>query len=403
MGTVTAHRSDTAKPKLIRVAPSDVPPSVGGGRGARRNRGPWFGVGVIAACVAGLAIAATYRGTVAPSAPRPFCPRAMIVQGSVAGVLRAPGSLAPKSVVRIGSLLPGQVTAVNADVGDRVARGQVLARLDNLEQRLALVGAAGQLTSAEIEATRAQRELNQILESQAAGGVDLDGAIAGDLLLDGPAGDAQLDLIAAVAKVAKQEALLTLNRRLNERRVIRAPMAGVVLSRSIAAGETVPGSPPGPPLFVIGSDPGELRMTALVDQRHIAAVRPGSATITTPVAARALPATVQGTSAVADAMRSSAAYEVALDVGNPDGVLAAGMTVIAALPMSSPAEALRVPTSAVQETASGPRLSLVAPDGTVVSTAVMAGVTNDVWTEVAGAGLAAGHLVLAQPGLCPAP
>ena len=79
------------------------------------------------------------------------------------------------------------------------------------------------------------------------------------------------------------------------------------------------------------------------------------------------------------------------------------MTAIAALPMASSAEALRVPAGALQETAAGARLSLVSQDGTVVPTAVLAGVTNDIWTEVTGAGLAAGHVVLAQPGLCPGP
>jgi HlyD family secretion protein len=293
------------------------------------------------------------------------------------------------------------VIAVNVDVGARVARGQVLARLDDLEQRLALVGVVGQLNAAEIEATRAQRDLEDMIDKQI-GERDFDG-IDDDLLLDGPIGDAQLALIATVAKVAKQEALLTLTRRLNERRVIRAPMAGVILSRSISPGETVPGSPPGPPLFVIGSDPGELRMTAVVDQRHIGAVRPGSAMITTPISTRALPATVRGVSPDTAAVRSSATYEVALDVVNPDGALAAGMTAVAALPMSSSAEALRVPAGALQETATGARVSLVTQDGTIVPTAVVAGVTNDVWTEVTGEGLDAGHLILAQPGLCPGP
>ena len=189
-----------------------------------------------------------FRGAPAPSASRPFCPRATIVRGPVAGVLRAPGSLTPKTLVRIGSVLPGQVIAVNVDVGSRVARGQILARLDNLEQRLALVGAVGQLNSAEIEVTRAQRDLAQMIKTEAGSGRDIDNALDEDLLLEGPIGDAQLALVAAVAKVAKQEALFTLTRRLNERRVIRTPMAGVVLSRSISAGETVPGSPPGPPL-----------------------------------------------------------------------------------------------------------------------------------------------------------
>ena len=56
--------------------------------------------------------------------------------------------------------------------------------------------------------------IERIMIDKQSGGRDFEG-VDDDLLIEGPIGDAQLALVAAVAKLAKQEAVLTLTRRLS--------------------------------------------------------------------------------------------------------------------------------------------------------------------------------------------
>jgi HlyD family secretion protein len=354
---------------------------------------------VIATCTLAVAVAAILRQK-APAPAEPVCPRASVARGPIAGTLALPGRLAPASVVRVGASEPGQVIETKVDVGDHVAKGQVLARLDNLEQRIALVGASGQLTAAELTAMRAERQLAEVIASERLRGLaPLEPP--DDDLVDGPIGDAQLAVIAALAQVAKQDALVGLTRRRNDRRTIRAPMAGIVLARSIAAGETVPASPPAPPLFVIASDAETLRVTVEVDHRYVGRVQPGPASIAT-ADHRSIPATVRGLNPLPAPERTSTSYEVTLDVRNPTGRLAFGMPVTAALPMTSSPDTLHVPVRALQATPAGPRLIVADVNGKLVATPVTAGIGDGTSIEVAGAGVAMGQVVLANPDTCPA-
>jgi len=89
-----------------------------------------------------------------------------ITRGPIVGTLALPGRIQPKELVRVGSVQSGQVVEAKANVGERVVRGQVLARLDDFEQRMAIVTATGQLTSARVVTTRAERELERTIEAQ---------------------------------------------------------------------------------------------------------------------------------------------------------------------------------------------------------------------------------------------
>ena len=136
--------------------------------------------------------------------------------------------------------------------GRACLEGQVIARLDNAEQKAAAVGAGSQLASAQLLGLRAEKAFMDILQAQRAEGRASEMPDP-DELLEGKAGDAQLELLHTETEIARRAAALSLAQRLVARRLIRAPMAGVVLERNVAAGESLPASPPGPPLFVIGS------------------------------------------------------------------------------------------------------------------------------------------------------
>ena len=287
-----------------------------------------LGLVVVAVGAAVVARDATRR---AP-APR-ACETALVTSGHVAGLLRAPGRLTVKNTVRIGSSHPGQVVAVDAAVGARVVKGQIIARLDDAEQRAAAVGAGAQLASAELLGLRAEKAFLDILRSEGDEGVPREPPEP-DELLEGKAGEAQLELLHTETEIARRTAALSLAQKLLARRVIRAPMDGIVLERNIEPGESIPASPPGPPLFVIGADPATLRLEVEIDERYVGGVLPGSVTFTSPAyGAYAFSGTIREVIPAPTAVRSPAPYLVAIDVANPDGALRPGMSAVVDLPV----------------------------------------------------------------------
>jgi HlyD family secretion protein len=365
-----------------------------------------LGLAVVAIGVA----VATRDATRRVPAPR-ACETAMVTSGHVAGLLRAHGRLTVKSTVRIGSSHPGQVIAVDATVGARVTKGQIIARLDDAEQRAGAVGAGAQLASAQLLGLRAEKAFLDILRSERDDGT-LPELPDPDQLLEGKAGEAQLELLHTETEVARREAALSLAQRLLARRVIRAPMDGIVLERNVEPGESIPASPPGPPLFVIGADPTTLRLEVEIDERYVAGVLPGDVTFTTPSYGRyPFAGTIREAIEGPIAARSPRPYLVVLDVPNPDGTLQPGMSAVVDVPIVAGDDTLTVPSGALTSAPGGKggpgdgegKLLLVSDDrGRAEAIAVAIGVANEELTEVTGPGIAAGRIVLtdASPSTC---
>jgi HlyD family secretion protein len=353
---------------------------------------------VVAAIGAAIAARDVTRRVPAPRA----CETALVTSGHVAGLLRVPGRLTVTGAVRVGSSQPGQVIAVDAAVGARVGKGQIIARLDDVEQRAAVIGAGSQLASAQLLGLRAEKAFTEILKSQRDDGSlpELDP----DELLEGTAGDAQLELLHAETEIVRREAARSLAQKLLARRVIRAPMDGVVLERSIEPGESIPASPPGPPLFVIGTDPAKLRLEVEIDERYVAGVLPGPATFTSPAYGEySFSATIREVMAAPAATRSPRPYIVVLDVANSDGALRPGMSAVVDLPVVSGRDALAVPNRALASADGGTKVTLLSDGhGRPEAIPVGVGVANADLTEVLGPGIAAGRVVVtdASPSTC---
>jgi len=324
-----------------------------------------------------------------------------VLEGPVAGFLRVAGRLDFERVVRVGASLPGQLTAVEVDVGDAVKRGQLLARLDNVDQRSAVAAAGAQRQMAEAQVTRAELRLLENLPSS----MRWHGDLPLDELLEGPAGDAQLDLIAAAAWYDKHDAALTLARGQLARRAIRAPIDGIVVGRAFERGETIAASPPGPPLFVIDARPGHLILRAEVADDYVSRVQTGSARVTfSSLPDRSFSGEVMGITAVElpSALPMTDArprYEVRLAIDNPGGTLRPALAAEVDLPMSSPKGALRIPVAAVDRSAAaeGPPASrsrsivwAVRGDRAPVPLQIQLGVSDGTYVEVSGPGVAPG-------------
>jgi HlyD family secretion protein len=279
------------------------------------------------------------------------------VSGQVTGMLAVPAHLIPTASLRIGTEETGRVASVAVRPGDRVSRGQVLARIEDRKLRALAAGAEASAVAAEVNAQQAQLRLAQImyLLRESAGG--LDGAEvprgSGNTRneLQGAALEAEVDLVNAAAELKKQTAAASATRTSMSHAVLRSPIDGVVMSRSVEPGETVPA---GAPLFIVASDPSEMELLATIDEADIPFVAaPGAAVFSVPAyPGRQFQAVITAVEPASEpAGRFS--YRLRLRATNTELALRPGMTATVQLPLASHPDALLVPASAVAFTPAG--------------------------------------------------
>lgn len=147
----------------------------------------------------------------------------------------------PSLTLRLGSPVTGIVASVEVDRGDRVRRGQVLARLESsVEEATLALARARAASDAEINARRARVEqtrselarANQLHGSAVIATQRIEEMRANSQIAASDLALAELNRRLATLEVGRVEALL-------EQRTIRSPVDGVVTARNLGAGEYV--------------------------------------------------------------------------------------------------------------------------------------------------------------------
>ncbi len=182
------------------------------------------------------------------SAPPAPLVRAFAVATRPEGPLEVRGRVAAQYRIRLGFKQPGVVAEVLVKEGDRVRRGQLVARLDDVDARAQWRMAVAQREKAKRDAARAVRLVQE-------------GAM--------PAGvrdDAASQLEAADAQVLQAQDAL-------ERTRLLAPAAGTVYKRSAEPGETVGA---GMPIALLDTT-GALVVKAEVTERELRLLHVGQA------------------------------------------------------------------------------------------------------------------------------
>jgi len=252
------------------VAPAAEPPRGSALDYLRDRRGRWIVAGVAALLL--FAVAAILWST-RSSSPVPGTPAGQsepppLVSVAVPGLRPVTSRVTFTGTIAARHDMPisaegegGRIVAVLVDIGDRVKRGQVLARLDSSVLREQV-----KRLEASLEEARAQAALSAA-EYERAQGVEAAGALSKEEIARRRAAS-----LTDEARVRVAEAQLAEARARLWKTDIRAPDDGVVLTRNAEVGQMAVAG--GEPLFRLARG-GEVEMRGQVAERDLAALAVG--------------------------------------------------------------------------------------------------------------------------------
>jgi HlyD family secretion protein len=384
---------------------------------------------------------------------------AKVSRGEAVTKVVAAGTVQPVVSVVVSSQVSGQVKEILVDHNDTVKEGQPIALLDpelfntRVEQARAEVDVAGdavriakdEVTTAEAAVTRAmaerakaeadskryevmidltRRRLDRksvLVKSGAVSTSDTDDARAAyeTALADSGAAAAQVasqeariqeaktQLAVARSRVAHSEAQVRRSQAALhqaeadlDRTVIRAPMNGIVIDRSVAAGQTVAASFQAPTLFTIG-DLHAVNVEIAVDEADIGGLRLGQNVSFSVDAYRdtGFAGRITQIRKSPHTKESVVTYTVVAAAKNDDLLLFPGMTAKADIVTGDVPDALQVPSAALRYQPQGvPQPSgshvWVPAGASIRPVAVRVGVSNEGMTEIIDGNLSEGDTIV---------
>jgi HlyD family secretion protein len=306
---------------------------------------------------------------------------AKVERGTLTATVAASGTLAATVQVQVSSQVSGQIREVLADFNAEVKKGQVIARIDpetfeyRVRQAQADVDAAqaqvgvqqatlasrrADLSRATINLEEAKRDLdrkNELVERNFISPAERDKArsIYRALEQDVVTANAQIDLAKAQLRnagstVQQREALLSSARVDLGRTIIRAPVDGVVIKRSIEPGQTVAVSLAAPELFLIAQNLRDMQVEVSIDEAEVSRLRVGQKTTFTVDAfpGRTFSGLVTQVRKAALNVQNVITYTAVVSADNESLVLLPGMTANVRVITDVRESVLKVPNAALR-------------------------------------------------------
>ena len=264
---------------------------------------------------------------------------APVERGEVVQTVAANGTLSPVTLVNVGTQISGTIQRLHADFNQPVKAGQVLAELDPALIRANL---------ADLEAILANtRAAEAVARTKLARSESL---VARNFISPSQLDDDRQALTAATAARRSAEAKLRREETNLGYTVIRAPINGVVVARSVDVGQTVAASFQTPTLFQIAQDLTKMQIDTAVAEADVGAIRvdqPASFTVDA-YPGRRFTARVKQIRLNPTIQQNVVTYNVVLATDNPDGLLLPGMTAQARIEIARKAGVLRIPNAALR-------------------------------------------------------
>ncbi|WP_261118008.1 macrolide efflux RND transporter periplasmic adaptor subunit EtsA [Serratia ficaria] len=345
--------------------------------------------------------------------------------GDIENAVLATGRLDAIERVNVGAQVSGQVKSLKVKLGDRVAKGQPIADIDDLPQRndLRTAEAALNLVKADLQAKRALlkqaesrfKRQRRMLDDEASSREDYESAEANLATARAELLSLNAKLVQAQIEVDKKKVDLSYTR-------VLAPMDGIVIAVVTQQGQTVNSSQSAPTIIKLArldvmtikaqiSEADITRITAgqkayftifsEPDRRYDATLR----TIELAPESVMKDDSLAGSSSASGSGTSNASvyYNALLDVPNPENRLRIAMTAQVSLLLGEAKNALLVPIQAVHAgEGKKQQVQVLTPNGQLETRTVKTGITDNVDIQIL-AGLKAGEtVVLSQPSAQPA-
>ena len=288
--------------------------------------------------VGAVALAVVQRGG-EPKVPPLKYRVATVDTGSITHTVTATGTINPVALINVGSQVSGTVVELKADFNDRVKKGQVLLKLDPT------------IFNAQVGQARANLAASQASLRLAQAKFERNGQLLAQHFVSSLAVDesrreldvARANLLLAKAQVDRAQADL-------DNSVIRSPIDGVVIKRTIDLGQTVAASFNTPNLFQIAQDLTKMQIDTSVSEADVGALKDGlpGRFVVDAYPNREFNATMRQFRLAPNVVQNVVTYNVVLDVDNQNELLKPGMTAQVRLVTDNRPKALRIPTAALR-------------------------------------------------------
>lgn len=346
-------------------------------------------------------------------------------RGNLVARVTATGTLSARVTVQVGSQVSGRIAALYADFNSPVKKGEIIARLDpqlyeaaTEQARANLAAAGGNLVKAKAlstDADRQSRRAAELFEQKLVSQADRDSAHAN---LE----SARASIAVAEGSVAQARAALGQAKVNLAYTVITSPTDGVVISRAVDEGQTVAATLSAPTLFTIAQDLRKMEVHTNVAESDIGKLADDMQVSFTVDAypSERFKGRIRQIRNAAQTVQNVVTYDAVIDVDNPDLRLKPGMTANASFVYAKRDNALLAPNAALrfrpppeltkvlnppkraEGRGDGPpneRTLWVLREGQPVALKVQTGVSDGSQTEILGAELNEGDLLITDaPG-----
>jgi HlyD family secretion protein len=292
---------------------------------------------------------------------------AKVERGDLHDAVEATGTVNAVVTVQVGSQVSGTILRLKADFNTRVRKGDVIAEIEPSVFQGALLQASADLESARANVevaqanlekakatlvqTKADYERNERLaKGEMISPQQLEAARAAYDEATASVGAAQAGVTQARAMVSQKTAAVAVSRTNLDHTVIRSPIDGIVVARSVDVGQTVAASLQAPTIFTIAQDLTKMRVYAKTDESDVGSIRAGQ-----PVSFKvdAFPkdrfqGVVSQVRMNATVVQNVVTYDTVIEFENKDLKLFPGMTAYVTIPVASAQNVLKVPNGALR-------------------------------------------------------
>jgi len=324
---------------------------------------------------------------------------AKVERGGIAETVLATGNVNAVTTVQVGSQVSGTVQRIFVDFNSPVKKGQVIAQIDPRLLEASLLQAKGNLGNARaaleranvlvIDAERTYRRNRELIRDGFVAQADVDSAQTAYETALAQKKSAEAQLTQAQGQLSAAETNLRYT-------VIYSPVDGIVISRSVDAGQTVAASFQTPTLFTIAQDLTKLQIDTNVDEADIGKVKAEQqATFTVDAyPERTFAGTVVQVRNSPVVTQNVVTYNVVVHVDNKDLLLKPGMTTNVSIHVRDLPDVLKIPNAALRfrpseekkpeekKGAGGQRVYLLGKDDKPKEVSVKGGVSDGKHTQL---------------------